>query len=415
MSTEKAYKGQVLVVEDDIFWQDLIRETLEEECHVIVAATYDEAKLVLEKVKSGQERIDAVTVDMELPSQLQSEGASVEAGQRIVNYLRRFHPNVPCIVVTGMPDISTTQVRDLFKRYNVFDFVAKAQFDLGEFLDIVKRAIEQSRPQAQHVGRYEIITELGQGAMGIVYRALDPNIQRIVALKVLRPALTSDSEFRQRFRREVRSVGMLNHPGIVTIFDAAEHETNSFLVMEYLEGQTLAQLIEMDGPFSSARARDIAVQICDALEYAHAAQIIHRDIKPSNIILLPDGQVKLTDFGIAKVLAEPGLTRTGIVGTLDYMPPEQVNNQNVDHRADVYALGVVLFEMLTGHPPFQAEHPGATLLKIVSEAMPSPRDLNPAVSSEMEAVVLKSTAKDQAQRYQSAAEMRQALQALLDG
>lgn len=411
------YKGRVLVVEDDPFWQDLIRETLEAEYQVVVAATYDDARHVLDKVKNRQERVDLVTVDMGLPSQSDGEDAIVEAGQRIVSYLSRYQPHIPCIVVTGLPDISTTQVRDLFKRYNVFDFIAKSRFDLGEFLDTVERAIGDAQHQnspdgKRRIGRYEIIKELGQGAMGIVYQAWDPNVERVVALKLLRPDLTSDPEFRQRFRREARSAGRLNHPAIVTIFDAGEQDNASFLVMEYLEDQTLAQLIEASGALPPSRAGDIAVQICDALDYAHDLQIVHRDIKPSNILLLPGGRAKLTDFGIARVVAEPRLTRTGIIGTLDYMPPEQATGQDVDHRADIYALGVVLFEMLTGRPPFQADNPGATLLKIVSEPMPSPRVLNPSVSAGMEAVVLKATAKDPSQRYQTAAEMHRALQAL---
>ena len=405
------YDGRILVVEDDPFWQDLIRETLEDEYQVIVAATYDEARDILEKIQNSQERIDLVTVDMGLPSELQSEGVTVEAGQRIVNHLMRFHPHIPCIVVTGLPDLSTTLVRDLFKRYNVFDFIAKDQFDLKEFLGIVRRAIERGRPQEgkRRIGRYEIIKELGQGAMGIVYQALDPNIQRTVALKVLRSDLASDKEFRQRFQREARSAGKLTHPGIITIFDAAELGDTSFLVMEYLEGQTLAQLIKEGGALPSTQALDIAVQICDALDYAHSAQIIHRDIKPSNIVLLPGGRVKLTDFGIARMMAEPRMTRTGIIGTLDYMSPEQAHGKDVDHRTDIYALGVVLFEMLVGHPPFQMDSPSATLLKIVSEPLPSPRALNPAVSAVMEAVILKATDKDPAERYQIATEMRQAL------
>ncbi len=415
---------KVLVVEDDPFWQDLIRETLESEYHVLVAATYDEAKRVLEEVECQKEQIDLVTVDMGLPVQLQSDSASVEAGQRIVNYLRRFRPHIPCIVITGLPDISTTQVRDLFKRYHIFDFIAKSEFDLGEFVDIVERAIERQpisdesatriMPWAdrERIGRYKLIKELGQGAMGIVYKALDPNIQRTVALKILRPALTRDPEFRQRFQREVRSTGRLTHPGIVTIFDAAEQGKISFLVMEYLEGQTLTQLIEKEGALTLSRACSIALQICSALDYAHNAQIVHRDIKPSNIILLPQDRVKLTDFGIARMLAEPRLTRTGIVGTVDYMSPEQALDEEIDYRADIYALGVVLFEMLTGRTPFQAENPGAKLIKVISEPMPSPRDYNSSVSAEMESIVLKAAAKDRLRRYQSAAEMRQALQAL---
>jgi CheY-like chemotaxis protein/predicted Ser/Thr protein kinase len=411
------YMGRVLVVEDDPYWQTLMRETLEDEYQVLIAATYDEAKHVLEQLKNQRERIDLVTVDMGLPGQLQSEDTTIEAGQRIVNYLSRFHPHIPCIVVTGLPDISTTQVRDLFKRYNVFDFLAKSKFDLGEFLDIVRRAIEHAQSQEAgdgkpRIGRYEIIKELGQGAMGIVYQALDPNIQRVVALKVLRPALTSDPEFRQRFRREARSAGRLIHPGIVTIFDAAEEGDTSFLVMEYLEGPTLDHVIEEHGALPPARVRHIAMQICDALDYAHDAQVIHRDIKPSNILLLPGDRVKLTDFSIARVVAEPRLTHTGIVGTLDYMSPEQATDQDIDRRTDIYALGVVLFESLTGQPPFRADNPGATLLKVISEPMPSPRALNPSVPAEMEAIILKATAKDRTQRYQTAAHMRQALQAL---
>ena len=411
------YKGKVLVVEDDTYWQALIRETLEAEYQVIVAATYDEARHVLDQVRNQQERIDLITVDMGLPSQVQSKDTTVEAGQRIVSYLCRHQPHIPCIVVTGLPDISTTQVRDLFKRYNVFDFIAKSRFDLGEFLDIVERAISEAQRQEiqdgkRRIGRYEIIKEVGQGAMGIVYQAWDPNVERVVALKVLRPDLTSDLEFKQRFRREARSAGRLAHSGIVTIFDAGEKGNTSFLVMEYLEEQTLAELIKEKGALSPARACDIAAQVCDALDYAHKAKVIHRDIKPSNILLLPGGRVKLTDFGIARVAAESRLTRTGIVGTLDYMPPEQAKGQDVDHRADIYALGVVLFEMLTGHPPFHADNPGATLLKIVSEPMPPPSSLNPAVWAELEAAVLKATAKDRSQRYQTAAEMRQAIQAL---
>ncbi len=413
------YRAKILVVEDDPYWQDLIRETLEGEYQVTVAATYDEARIALDKVKEREEHIDLVTVDMGLPGQLRSETASVEAGQRIVDYLRRFHPRTPCIVVTGLPDISTTQVRDLFKRYNVFDFIAKGQFDLREFLDIVGRAVEQAQRPADDeqgkkrlIGRYEIIKELGQGAMGIVYQALDPNIQRVVALKVLRPGLSSDQEFRQRFQMEARSAGKLAHSGIVTIFDAADQGDTAFLVMEYLEGQTLAQLLAAGGALSPAQACGIAVQICDALEYAHAAQVVHRDIKPSNVILLPGDQVKLTDFGIARVMSEPRMTRTGIIGTLDYMSPEQARGEDVDHRTDIYSLGAVLFEMVTGRLPFQADTPSATLLKLISEPTPSPRALDPAISVGMDEIIIRATEKDPSQRYQTAAEMRQALLAL---
>ncbi|RMF37771.1 MAG: response regulator [Chloroflexi bacterium] len=416
--------GRVLIVEDEDYWQQVLRETLEDTCEVELASSYEEARRALARAQEEGRPFHLVTVDIGLPD-LEGHPAEpgdssypqVKAGQRIVHYVNLHYPQLLCIVVTGRPDISTMQVRDFFKRYNVFDFITKDRFDLQEFREIVHKALMEARQQGQQagghrIGRYEILEELGRGAMGIVYKARDPNIDRIVALKVLHPTLSAYPELQQRFRREARSAGRLVHPNIVIVFDAAEDRGTSFLVMEYLDGPTLAAVIEREGPLSVPRSVQIAIQTCDALDYAHQQGVIHRDIKPSNIILLPGDQVKITDFGIAKLVEGPQLTRTGIVGTFNYMSPEQAMEKPVDHRADIYSLGIVLFEMLTGRVPFQADTPVAVALKHISEPLPLPRTLNPAIPPALEAILLKATAKDQEERYQTAGEMAAALRAL---
>ncbi|RMF28338.1 MAG: response regulator, partial [Chloroflexi bacterium] len=305
--------GRVLVVEDEHHWQQVLRETLEDTCEVELASNYEEAKRALAQAQEEGRPFHLVTVDIGLPDlEADTPGSEetpfpqVKAGQRVVHYLNLHHPQTLCIVVTGRPDISTMQVRDFFKRYNVFDFIAKDQFDLHEFREIVRKALLEAQEQERQgngrcIGRYEILEELGRGAMGIVYKARDPNIDRIVALKVLHPSLSAYPELQQRFRREARSAGRLVHPNIVIVFDAAEDRGTSFLVMEYLDGPTLATVIEREGPLSVSRSIQIAVQICQALDYAHRQGVIHRDIKPSNVILLPGDRVKITDFGIAKL------------------------------------------------------------------------------------------------------------------
>ncbi len=419
-----AHWGRVLVVEDEHYWQQVLRETLEDTCEVELASSYEEAKRALTRAQDEGRPFHLVTVDIGLPdlggSVSDIEGTSypqVKAGQRIVHYVNLHYPQALCIVVTGRPDISTMQVRDFFKRYNVFDFITKDQFDLQEFREIVYKALMEAQRQEQradgrYIGRYEILEELGRGAMGIVYKARDPNIDRIVALKVLHPALSAHPELQQRFRREARSAGRLVHPNIVIVFDAAEDRGTSFLVMEYLDGPTLATVIEREGPLSVQRSVQIAIQICDALDYAHQQGVIHRDIKPSNVILLPGDQVKITDFGIAKLVEGPQLTRTGIVGTFNYMSPEQAMEEPVDHRADIYSLGIVLFEMLTGQVPFQADTPVAVAIKHISEPLPPPRQLNPAIPPALETIIFKAAAKRRGERYQTAGEMATALRAL---
>ncbi len=415
-------RGRVLVVEDDPHWQQLICETLEGEYELVVAATYEEARLALDRSIKESRPFQVVTVDMRLAGTQSS--LTVREGNRIIDLVRRSHKATKCIVVTGLPDISTTDVRDFFKQYGIYDFVDKGNFDLQAFSRIVADAVGEALLKAsmpaekRRVGRYEILEEIGRGAMGIVYRARDPNIERVVALKVLRPELCADPRFRELFSREARAAGQLVHPNIVTVYDAAQDGDTVFLVMEFLEGITLARLLAQEGALPACHAVEICLQICDALYYAHQCGIVHRDVKPSNVMLtsrMGREIVKLTDFGIAKAFRSTmrgtDRTRSGLIGTADYMSPEQSRGDPVDHRSDLYSLGVVLYEMLTGHVPFHdVQNPVTVILNHLFKPWPIPPDM----PSPLVRVLQRASAKDPDMRYQNAREMAMGLELSLD-
>lgn len=267
------------------------------------------------------------------------------------------------------------------------------------------------------IGRYEIIDELGHGAMGSVFRARDPAMDRIVALKtILSVALASaqGDEYRQRFYREARAAGALAHPGIVPVFDVGEHEGVPFLVMEFVDGQTLADAMKKGERSSLDRVCEIGQQIADALGYAHRNGVIHRDIKPANILLTSRQaygaeRARITDFGVAK-LTEGQITTTGqLLGTPSFMPPEQFTGQPIDGRTDLFSLGVILYWMATGEQPFSGETMATVSYKIVHTDPIPPSKLNPAMHILMESVILKCLAKNPADRYQTGEELAQAL------
>jgi len=265
------------------------------------------------------------------------------------------------------------------------------------------------------LGNYQITEELGRGGMAVVYRAYQPSLNRHVAIKVLPPQLSFDPQFVERFQREARAAARLRHPNIVVIHDVGEQDGNYYIVMEYLEGRTLNQLIEQEGPLSPQRAAHIIDQVAAALDYAHQQGVVHRDVKPANIFVGKDDRVTLTDFGIAKAATDAEqLTRTGmLMGTPEYMAPEQAEGSNVDHRTDLYSLGIVLYQMLVGRVPFRGTTPHATLHAVIYEPPPAPHQINLAVSPAVEAVVLKAIAKQPNQRFQSGAEFAAALKAAL--
>jgi serine/threonine protein kinase/tetratricopeptide (TPR) repeat protein len=266
------------------------------------------------------------------------------------------------------------------------------------------------------LGRYEVLNELGKGAMGVVYLAKDPVIGRMVAIKTIRTSQTGDDdsesrEFRERFVREAQTAGILSHPNIVTIHDIGEDSESrtSFIAMEYIEGRNLKSLLAEKKKFIWDEIADLIAQIAEALDYAHRKGIIHRDIKPANIILTTDGKIKITDFGIAKI-ASSNLTTTGqFLGTPNYMSPEQVSGAPVDGRSDIFSLGVVLYELLTNRKPFLGDNLTAISYKIVHEDFTPPAELSIEVPPEFNAIVARAMAKDPWNRYQRGKDLALAL------
>jgi eukaryotic-like serine/threonine-protein kinase len=268
-------------------------------------------------------------------------------------------------------------------------------------------------------GRYQLGSLLGAGGMARVYVATDRVLERQVAVKVLSPSDAQDPLFVERFRREARAAARLNHPNIVAVFDSGSDADQPYLVMEYVPGQSLAQLLARQGRLTPRRAVELAIQVSAALAAAHAQGLVHRDIKPANVLVDPDGQVKVTDFGIVKASAATTLTGTGtVLGTAAYLSPEQAQGGPVDARSDLYGLGCVLYELVCGSPPFGSgidRSPVAIATRHVSEPPEPPSARNRQVAPALEAVVLTALAKDPAQRYQSAVELQDALERVLAG
>ena len=269
--------------------------------------------------------------------------------------------------------------------------------------------------QVDRIGRYRIVKELGRGAMGVVYHAVDPNIGRPVAIKTIRiadiPNPEERNKLRERLFREARSAGMLSHPGIVTIYDVEQQGDVAYIAMEYVDGFTLDHLLSQDQPIPQERMFSVLSQTAVALDYAHQKGIVHRDIKPANIIVTADGTVKIADFGIAKVATSEHFTMTGaIVGTPHYMSPEQVQGLAIDGRSDQFSLAVIAFEMLTGEKPFTGEHLTTVVYKIVAEEPPPPHRLNATLSGMIENCLRKALSKDPAGRYRTCQEFTSGLE-----
>jgi eukaryotic-like serine/threonine-protein kinase len=257
-------------------------------------------------------------------------------------------------------------------------------------------------------GRYLVESELGRGGMATVFKGTDTVLGRPVAVKVLSPQYAGDANFVARFRREAQSAARLNHTNLVSVYDTGTDDGVHFIVMEYVDAKTLADYLAGGGRIMPERAIEIAQAVCDALSMAHAHGIIHRDIKPANIMITPKGDVKVTDFGIARVIsgADTLAQTAAVLGTASYLSPEQAQSQSVDQRSDIYSLGVVLYEMVTGRPPFSGDSPVMVASKHVLEQPTPPSKLNSDVSPALEAVIMKAMSKNPDNRYQDADEMR---------
>jgi predicted Ser/Thr protein kinase len=263
--------------------------------------------------------------------------------------------------------------------------------------------------------RYELEELVGTGGMSSVFRAHDRLLDRKVALKILHAQYTEDADYVERFRREARAVAALSHPNIVTVIDRGEYESKQFIVFEYVDGENLKALIERRGPAPVTTALELAMQIARGLSFAHQQGLVHRDVKPQNVLLNGDGQAKVTDFGIARSLdVQQGMTQTGtVLGTSDYIAPEQAQGQRVDEHTDVYSLGVVLYEMLTNEVPFPGENFVAVAMRHINEEPPPVRDKRPDVSPRLEAAVQTAMAKRPEDRFQTMADFCRELEANL--
>ncbi|MBF7082337.1 Stk1 family PASTA domain-containing Ser/Thr kinase [Desulfallas sp. Bu1-1] len=263
--------------------------------------------------------------------------------------------------------------------------------------------------------RYEILEKLGGGGMAIVYKGKDTYLNRLVTIKVLRPEFTSDEDFIRRFRREAQAVASLSHPNIVNIHDVGQEDGVHYLVMEYVPGDNLKVIIKKRGPLSPEEAVRFTVQVCEALEHAHQNNIVHRDVKPHNILVTEEGRAKLTDFGIALEATAATITRTDtIMGSVHYLSPEQVRGETATARSDIYAVGILLYEMLTGRHPYSGDTPIAVALKHVQETPRPVNEVNPEVPEELAAVVMRAIEKDPRHRYQSAGELARHLEMAFD-
>ncbi|MGQ0839949.1 Stk1 family PASTA domain-containing Ser/Thr kinase [Actinokineospora sp.] len=270
--------------------------------------------------------------------------------------------------------------------------------------------------------RYEIGETLGYGGMSEVHRGRDVRLSREVAVKVLRQDLARDPQFQERFRREAQNAAALNHPAIVAVYDTGETRLETgplpYIVMEFVDGQTLRDIVKTEGPLPGQRAMEIMADVCAALDFSHRHGIVHRDVKPANVMITKTGAVKVMDFGIARAVADGqvAVTQTAaVIGTAQYLSPEQARGEPVDARSDVYATGCVLFELLTGEPPFTGDSPVAVAYQHVREDPKPPSSLNPRVSTQLDAIVLKAMSKGAPNRYQSAAEMRTDIVRVLSG
>lgn len=263
-------------------------------------------------------------------------------------------------------------------------------------------------------GRYEIITRIGGGGMALVYKAHDILLNRNVAVKVLRQQFVHDEEFIRRFRREAQSAAALSHPNVVSIYDVGQEDDTHYIVMEYVEGNNLNEIIKERAPLQADEAVRIATQICDALDHAHHNQIIHRDIKPHNILIGKNGRVKVTDFGIARAVTSSTITQTGsVVGSVHYFSPEHAKGIATGEKSDIYSLGIVLYQMVTGKLPFLGESPISVALKHLQDQFAEPRSINPYIPQSVENIILRSMRKNPNERYESASAMLSDLETAL--
>ncbi len=286
----------------------------------------------------------------------------------------------------------------------------------GPSPETVRSSFREIERGATLFGRYEVIEEIGSGGMGSVYRVVDQQINEVMALKIIRPDIAMDSEVIERFTQELKTARKIAHRNVCRMFDIGEDDGTHYITMEYVTGEDLRSLVKRIGQMTVSKTIDIAKQICAGLAEAHAVGVIHRDLKPQNIMIDRNGNVKIMDFGIARFVRTKGITTTGtIIGTPEYMSPEQAEGKGVDQRSDIYSLGIVLFEAATGAVPFEGETPLGVAMKHKLEAAPDPRQFNAQIPADLSGLILKCLEKEKEDRYQTVAEIIAELDAIETG
>ena len=287
--------------------------------------------------------------------------------------------------------------------------------DLG-VTETIETPKEELTTGSTFAGRYQIIEELGKGGMGKVYKVHDTKIKEKIALKLIKPEIAKDKKTIERFSNELRLARKIRHKNICQMFDLGEEQGTHFITMEFVPGQDLKGLIRQSGQLAVGTTINIAKQICDGLTEAHKLEVVHRDLKPSNIMIDKEGNVRIMDFGIARSLETKGITGAGVmIGTPEYMSPEQVEGKEVDQRSDIYSLGIILYEMVTGRVPFEGDTPFTIGMKHKGETPKNPKELNTQISDDLNNVILRCLEKDEENRFQSAGEVRSELESIEKG
>ncbi len=282
--------------------------------------------------------------------------------------------------------------------------------------ETLKTPIKELTTGSTFAGRYQIIEELGKGGMGRVYKVLDTEIKEKVALKLLKPEIAADQETIERFRNELKLARKISHRNVCRMYDLGKAEGTHFITMEYVHGEDLKSMIRMSTGLTVGTVLSVGKQVCDGLAEAHSLGVVHRDLKPQNIMIDKGGNAKIMDFGIARSIKEKGITGPSVlIGTPEYMSPEQAEAKEVDHRSDIYSLGIILYEMATGRVPFEGDTALSIAMKHKSEIPKDPKQFNPNIPDDLSGVILRCLEKDKAERYQTAAEVRSELERIEKG
>ena len=402
---------KVLVIEDDKIWLKTLTVSLEAENIKVISAIDGEEGLRL----ASQEKVDLILLDFILPSL---------SGLEVCQRLRTRGISTPIVMVSGEKKEEIDKIIGL--ELGADDYLVKP-FGIKELVARMNAVLRRSRPQIPEpakpslrthtlhmplkeltrgmtfAGRFEVVEELGEGGMGKVYKVIDIKIEETVALKLLRPEIAADQEIIERFRNELKFARKISQRNVCRMYDLNEEHGTHYITMEFVPGEDLKSMIKMTGRLSVGKAVAIAKQVCEGLAEAHKLGVVHRDIKPQNIMVDKEGSARIMDFGIARSLKTEGLTEAGaMIGTPEYMSPEQVEGKEIDPRSDIYSLGVTLYEMVTGRLPFKGESPVDTALRHKIEKPSDPKIHNPQIPEDFSRMILKCLEKNKENRYQSA-------------